>query len=106
VLEPASQIRWDAGEGRGHHGVGEGMPWRTPGLREDARRGGVPLDPWERREEDAMAIAVVIFFKEWRQRLRLGTCGREATSHMRTGAVCRCGQVKGCNRTDQLYEIK
>jgi hypothetical protein len=39
------------------------MPWRPPGLREDACRGGVPLDSWERREEDVMAIAVVIFFK-------------------------------------------
>jgi hypothetical protein len=38
------------------------MPWRLPGLRKDACRGGVPLDPWERREEDVMAIAVVIFF--------------------------------------------
>jgi hypothetical protein len=47
----------------------EGTPWRPLDLREDARGGGVPLDPWRgdegrlrRTGEDAMALAAVIFF--------------------------------------------
>lgn len=111
-LEPAGEIRWDAGEGHDRHEVGEGTPWRPPDLREDTR-GGVSLDPWGRiREEDALAVAAVIFSEEWRQRAAIrnlwtrghepyGDGGGVGRVHSRAGDSSDSGRVRPDGRTTE-----
>jgi hypothetical protein len=49
LLELTGQIQRDAGRVTTAMEWGEGTPWRPLDLREDARGGGVSLDPWRER---------------------------------------------------------